>query len=93
MHPKSQNRIFADLPHFWPIREALFGVSIQEASIRLVDVFGKLIERYDLRDIEKYLVHSLQFATRFLCTDDDYTIKHYDILKKNYENLLNTCHD
>ena len=47
----------------------------------------------ELSDIEKYLVHSLQFVTRFLSTDDDYTIKHYDILKKNYENLLNTCHD
>ena len=33
-----------------------FGVRMQQVSIRLVDVFGKLIEQHDLRDIDKYII-------------------------------------
>ena len=33
-----------------------FGIRINEVTIRLVDVYGKLIERYELKDIDKHII-------------------------------------
>jgi len=49
-----------------PFREATtvdFGQRINEATIRIVDVYGKLIETYDLSDTDKYIIERTNKAS------------------------------
>ena len=49
-----------------PFREATtidFGQMINEATIRIVDVYGKLIETYDLSDTDKYIIERTNKAS------------------------------
>ena len=49
-----------------PFREATtvdFGQRINEATIRIVDVYGKLIEMHELSDTDKYIIERTNKAS------------------------------
>ena len=58
-----------------------FGVRMQEVSIRLVDVFGKLIEQYDLRDIDKYIIKRDNKASGIYFIEIEINQQYYNNIK------------